>query len=148
MVTNHDLVLSDLRLGCGVILPAPDDCFYIFDEGHQLPSKCLNHFALRFHSGTTLQGLRDSERLVESSSAGWIKRGLDELIMPTLTALFDDLLERTLQIAETVWALFPDDGVERAEYRLPHGRVTAEFAEQAAMLLAQLEKLHREAGRL
>ena len=68
--------------------------------------------------------------------------------MPTLTALFDDLLERTLQIAETVWALFPDEGVERAEYRLPHGRVPAEFAEQAALLLAQWEKLHREAGRL
>ena len=148
VVTNHDLVLSDLRLGGGVILPAPEDCFYIFDEGHQLPSKCLNHFALRFHSGTTLQGLRDSERWVESSSVGWIKRGLDERIMPTLTALFDDLLERTLQIAETVWALFPDEGVERAEHRLPHGRVPAEFAEQAALLLAQWEKLHREATRL
>ena len=148
VVTNHDLVLSDLRLGGGVILPAPEECFYIFDEGHQLPSKCLNHFALRFHSGTTLQGLRDSERWVESASAGWIKRGLDERIMPTLAALFEDLLERTLQIAETLWTLFPDEGVERAEYRLPHGRVPAELAEQAAMLLAQWEKLHREAGRL
>ena len=28
VVTNHDLVLSDLRLGGGVILPAPEDCFY------------------------------------------------------------------------------------------------------------------------
>ena len=148
VVTNHDLVLSDLRLGGGVILPAPEDCFYIFDEGHQLPSKCLNHFALRFHSGSTLQGLRDSERWVESSRAGWIKRGLDERIMPTLAALFDDLLERTLQIAETLWALFPDEEVERAEHRLPHGRVPAPFAEQAAMLLAQWEKLYREAGRL
>jgi len=148
VVTNHDLVLSDLRLGGGVILPAPEDCFYIFDEGHQLPSKCLNHFALRFHSGSTLQGLRDSGRWVESSSAGWIKRGLDERIMPTLATLFDDLLERTLQISETLWALFPDEEVERAEYRLPHGRVPAEFAEQAAMLLAQWEKLYRETGRL
>jgi ATP-dependent DNA helicase DinG len=148
VVTNHDLVLSDLRLGGGVILPAPEDSFYIFDEGHQLPSKCLNHFALRFHSGATLQGLRDSGRWVESSSADWIKRGLDERIMPTLAALFDDLLERTLQISETVWLLFPDEGGERAEYRLPHGRVPAEFAEQAAMLLAQWEKLYREAGRL
>ncbi len=148
VVTNHDLVLSDLRLGGGVILPAPEDCFYIFDEGHQLPTKCLNHFALRFHSGSTLQGLRDSERWIESSSAGWITRGLDERMMPTLAALFDDLLERTLQIAETVWTLFPDEGVERAEYRLPHGRVPADFAEQAAMLLLQWEKLYREAGRL
>jgi ATP-dependent DNA helicase DinG len=137
-----------LRLGGGVILPAPEDCFYIFDEGHQLPSKCLNHFALRFHSGATLQGLRDSGRWVESSSAGWIKRGLDERIMPTLTALFEDLLERTLQISETVWALFPDEELDRAEYRLPHGRVPAAFAEQAALFLAQWEKLHREAARL
>ncbi len=148
VVTNHDLVLSDLRLGGGVILPAPEDCFYIFDEGHQLPSKCLNHFALRFHSGATVQGLRDSGRWVESSSAGWIKRGLDERIMPTLTALFEDLIERTLQISETFWALFPDEVVERAEYRLPHGRVPAALAEQAALFLAQWEKLHREASRL
>ena len=37
IVTNHDLVLSDLRLGGGVILPAPEDSLYVFDEGHQLP---------------------------------------------------------------------------------------------------------------
>ena len=46
IVTNHDLVLSDLRLGGGVILPAPEDSLYVFDEGHQLPAKCLNQFAL------------------------------------------------------------------------------------------------------
>ena len=52
VITNHDLVLSDLRLGGGVILPDPEDSLYIFDEGHQLPAKCLNHFALRFHAGS------------------------------------------------------------------------------------------------
>ena len=51
IVTNHDLVLSDLRLGGGVILPAPEDSLYVFDEGHQLHAKCLNQFALRFNSG-------------------------------------------------------------------------------------------------
>ena len=48
--------------------------------------------------------------------------------MPTLTALFEDLLERTLQISDTVWALFPDEELDRAEYRLPHGRVPAALA--------------------
>lgn len=45
IVTNHDLVLADLALGGGAILPAPADTLYIFDEGHHLPDKALNHFA-------------------------------------------------------------------------------------------------------
>ena len=45
IVTNHDLVLSDLALGGGAILPDPRDCLYIFDEGHHLPDKAIAHFA-------------------------------------------------------------------------------------------------------
>jgi ATP-dependent DNA helicase DinG len=52
VVTNHDLVLADLALGGGAILPDPEDCIYIFDEGHHLPDKAINHFAQfsRIHS--------------------------------------------------------------------------------------------------
>ncbi len=45
IVTNHDLVLADLALGGGAILPDPRDCLYVFDEGHHLPDKAINHFA-------------------------------------------------------------------------------------------------------
>jgi ATP-dependent DNA helicase DinG len=45
IVTNHDLVLADLALGGGAILPDPADTIYVFDEGHHLPQKALNHFA-------------------------------------------------------------------------------------------------------
>jgi ATP-dependent DNA helicase DinG len=45
IIANHDLVLSDLALGGGVILPAPEDSIYIFDEAHQLPGKSINHFS-------------------------------------------------------------------------------------------------------
>ena len=41
IVTNHDLVLADLALGGGAILPAPEDTIYIFDEGHHLADKTL-----------------------------------------------------------------------------------------------------------
>lgn len=37
IVVNHALLLADLELGGGVILPDPDDCFYILDEAHHLP---------------------------------------------------------------------------------------------------------------
>lgn len=45
IVANHDLVLSDLLLGGGVILPAPDQCIYVFDEAHKLADTTLNHAA-------------------------------------------------------------------------------------------------------
>ncbi len=45
VVANHDLVLADLALGGGVILPAPEDTIYIFDEAHHLPLKSNNHFS-------------------------------------------------------------------------------------------------------
>ena len=72
VVTNHDLVLSDLRLGGGVILPAPEDSLYVFDEGHQLPAKCLNQFTLRFHSEDT----RCGQRRWLAASAVWVAQGL------------------------------------------------------------------------
>ncbi len=37
LVINHSLLLADLELGGGKILPAPEDCFYILDEAHHLP---------------------------------------------------------------------------------------------------------------
>lgn len=37
IVVNHALLLADLELGGGVILPEPDNCFYIIDEAHHLP---------------------------------------------------------------------------------------------------------------
>jgi ATP-dependent DNA helicase DinG len=45
IVANHDLVLSDLALGGGVILPHPQEAIYIFDEAHQLPGKSIAHFS-------------------------------------------------------------------------------------------------------
>lgn len=37
IVVNHALLLADLELGGGIILPDPDHCFYILDEAHHLP---------------------------------------------------------------------------------------------------------------
>ena len=43
--TNHDIVLADLALGGGAVLPDPRDTIYVFDEGHHLPDKAIGHFA-------------------------------------------------------------------------------------------------------
>ncbi len=52
IVTNHDLVLADLGLGGGVVMPAPEDSIYVFDEAHNLGDKALSQFTheIRFLS--------------------------------------------------------------------------------------------------
>ena len=47
IIANHDLVLADLSLGReddssgGVLLPAPGDVLYVFDESHHLAAKAI-----------------------------------------------------------------------------------------------------------
>jgi ATP-dependent DNA helicase DinG len=57
VVANHDLVLADLALGGGVILPDPADTIYIFDEAHHLPLKSNNHFSAFTRIRASLAGL-------------------------------------------------------------------------------------------
>lgn len=62
IVANHDLVLADLALGGGAILSVPEDTIYVFDEGHHLPEKTLNHFALHTRINGTSRWLEQSEK--------------------------------------------------------------------------------------
>ncbi len=38
LVVNHALLMADLALGGGIVLPSPDDCIYVLDEAHHLPT--------------------------------------------------------------------------------------------------------------
>jgi ATP-dependent DNA helicase DinG len=45
VVANHDLMLADISMGGGVILPAPENSFYCIDEAHHLAKKAINQFS-------------------------------------------------------------------------------------------------------
>ncbi len=45
IVANHDLVMADISLGGGAVLPEPSNSIYVFDEGHHLPDKAISHFS-------------------------------------------------------------------------------------------------------
>ncbi|PMG43044.1 ATP-dependent DNA helicase DinG [Shewanella sp. 10N.286.52.B9] len=38
LIVNHSLLFADLELGGGVILPEPEEMFYVIDEAHHLPT--------------------------------------------------------------------------------------------------------------
>ena len=51
VVANHDLLLADISMGGGVILPAPENAFYCIDEAHHLAKKAVNQFAAEHSLG-------------------------------------------------------------------------------------------------
>ena len=145
IVTNHDLALSDLALGGGAILSAPEDSIYIFDEGHHLPDKALSHFSSFCRLHTTVQWLADSTKLLaQAAPALAVLPGLQQ----PLSRLPADMDEASagLQVAEQLVAslfeeLEPDERREDQQLRFEHGHVPPQLIPVAAGLVGHFQKL-------
>ena len=89
IITNHDLVLSDLGLGGGVVLPAPEDAIYVFDEAHQLADKAIAHQTQNVQIGATLDTLNAHlKRVKETAKMSDFDAGhLTQRLEKTLTQL-------------------------------------------------------------
>ena len=157
VVANHDLVLADLALGGGAILPAPEDTIYIFDEAHHLPDKALNHFA----SHARVQG---TSRWLGQGEGQW-----ETIIDPLgdavyFTQLAADVPAELKHARQLLDALYPqlepfvqqaEQGQQSVRYRFPHGQIPEFIEEQArslrdafAALTDSLTKLNNELGQL
>lgn len=143
IVTNHDLVLADLALGGGAILPDPKDTLYIFDEGHHLPQKALSHFAHHIRMTSTSKWLDQCNKnlgaiLGQISGAGNVDRYAEQL-----PAAFIDCKQQLDQLYplldELVQSIALDD--RQSNYRFKNGVVPQ------AMLLPSVE-LQRSFDRL
>ena len=66
IVANHDLVLSDLALGGGAVLPEPEDCIFVLDEAHHLADKTQNHFSSRARINGTVSWLEQVNTVLGS----------------------------------------------------------------------------------
>ena len=63
VVANHSLLLADLELGGGRVLPPPENCLVVVDEAHGLPRRVLAHAERRFNPRRVLELLRFSREL-------------------------------------------------------------------------------------
>lgn len=125
IVTNHDLVLADLALGGGAILPDPAETLYVFDEGHHLPQKALAHFAHHSRMLGTSKWLEQCNKnlgaiLGHISGAGNIDRYAEQL-----PAALMDCKQRLDLLYPQLEALVQTIALEerQSHYRFAHGEV-------------------------
>src|SRR5690606_10489269 len=94
IVANHDLVLADLALGGGMVLPAPEDTIYIFDEGHHLPDKALSHFSCSTQLRSSQLWLGEVVKMLDSLVTVTGSDSLGAMALQQVLALQGDLAEQ------------------------------------------------------
>ena len=162
VVANHDLVLADLALGGGAVLPAPEQTVYVFDEGHHLGDKALGHLRRFARALAGIANVEGSERLL-GTLAQRMRRAPRLVELAQRAAVLGEPLReglrRALDIAETLPGLdelAPRRPGQRPAHRFPLGELPAELralsaelarghAELAAALDAATEEVRQEA---
>jgi len=150
IVTNHDLVLSDLALGGGVILPEPEETIYVFDEAHHLPLKSNTHFASFTQLRSTANWLERSEGIAERLHKDDFIDGKER---QSLTALLRQLrTEQSEMRALLEQVLDSSESLEQYESRSQHtfaaGQVPNAVQEAAANLANGFSRLCVELERV
>ncbi|MGP9497201.1 MULTISPECIES: ATP-dependent DNA helicase DinG [unclassified Halomonas] len=148
IVANHDLVLADLALGGGAILPDPADCIFVFDEGHHLPDKALSHFAHRFAVHGCVRWLNTLK-----SSLTDLNQAL--AVQPTIARLLASLPEAIHGLEPVLGDVFSvghqlagrpnglSDEENTLQSRFEKGQVPDALREQAQQLLVMFATLSR-----
>ena len=100
VIANHDLLLADISMGGGVILPAPENSFYCIDEAHHLPKKALSRFAAEHSWNIAVWTLEKLPQLTGKIAALTDKAELANLADEAATSLLDSLHEWQFHLAE------------------------------------------------
>jgi ATP-dependent DNA helicase DinG len=144
VVANHDLVLADLALGGGVILPPPEETLYIFDEAHQLAEKAQQHFGHRVRLSATRswldQMIKGLPTLMRELAADALCTGLLQQCAPLLAALrdaVDDCRQSCLHLLEQL----PNVVGEEITERFALGELPPVLAEHAHAIGFDADKL-------
>ena len=146
IVANHDLVLADLALGGGVVLPETEETIFILDEAHHFPERAQQHFTDRARLRGATQWLEQAGTVAGTCTQRFGRPG--ELVR--LAAALTSELETAGALVAQVEGIarqfeFVRMADDRAHHRFALGRVPEELAEPSGALAGYLDTV---AGRL
>ncbi|MBZ2167910.1 ATP-dependent DNA helicase DinG [Marinobacter sp. F4216] len=151
VVANHDLVLADLALGGGAILPEPENALYVFDEAHHLPDKALNHFAASVGLNSARQWLKQLSQALSTmqpylAPGAQATKTLDRISIASRD--LDLVLARVYEQMDenTAWEF--SDERRPAQWRYAHGELPEVLSNLAAEARIATANVCRHLGSL
>lgn len=148
IVANHALVMADLHLGGGAILPETERTIYVFDEAHHLPAVAVQGLSAQARLGSAVRWVGELPALLGrmvSTIQEKAPKKLDEVAYQGLP-LMNQRLKELQALVERNWP-----GAERGPldiWRFPNGVVPEEIRAIAADLALVAGQTHTVLSRL
>ena len=122
IVTNHSLLLADINLGGGSVLPVkPVDYLLCVDEGHNLADNAISGFSKNFELKHSIANSANLAKLIYNpQSQGYLLTDIavcDEMLDQATSLL--NLLEEMLQLLQQNTHLFSDNQLILNDYLNP-----------------------------
>ncbi len=149
VVANHDLVLADLALGGGVVLPEPEETIFILDEAHHLPEKTQQHFAAQARLRASAGWLEQMSAAVATMAQRFARPPEVVAAATRLTGEVEvagQLLEQAEQLAEGLEFRGRDE--REGVCRFPQGRVPEELRDLAEPLATYFDSMAKTLAEL
>ncbi|HQQ75471.1 MAG TPA: helicase C-terminal domain-containing protein, partial [Pseudomonadales bacterium] len=138
IVANHDLVLADLALGGGTILSAPEQSIYIFDEGHHLPDKALQHFSAHTRMQGSVRWIQNATRQLAAVAQMLAAARMVQASIARWPAAEQALLQSHQQMLPVLEQLYAERAEEKdKQYRFVNGVVPDALKDMAQLLQKQ-----------
>lgn len=131
LIANHSLLLADLELGGGVILPDPDTLFYVIDEAHHLPNVARDFSSAQ----ATLHGAIDWLEKMGKTCAKLQNQIKSNYIIAPAQAMQDHISDLSAQLTQI--ASYCD--AQAARFDNPENRIRFEHGVLPDSLLIQAE---------
>lgn len=120
IVTNHSLLLADLELGGGALLPEPENNLYILDECHHLPPRAISHFEKIARLGDFESHLKQMNTGIQRAiGTKLIASSWQQQIPPCIQAFGNAIKQLRVQLnlndryfQEAVWRITPDEAAQ------------------------------------
>ncbi len=157
VIANHDLVMADLALGGGAILPDPADSIYVFDEGHHLAAKAIGHFSYSMRVAGSIRWLATATRQLEKMRLDCGEHQVLTTYISQLARPFTELNQCLESFQRTLRSLLTDStGSPKSDrFRFPNGQLpdalrieagdVAMIADKAVTKFEQIVDLLKEA---
>ncbi len=146
IVANHDLVLADLALGGGVVLPDPEETIFVIDEAHHFPDRAQRHFTRRARLRGAVQWLEQAGAAAGTCAQRFGRPSEVERLAASMAPELETAAALVAQVGEFARQLeYPGGSDDRAHHRFAFGRVPDVLAEPCGALAAYCDTV---AGRL
>lgn len=150
VVANHDLVLADLELGRdedgsgGVLLPAPRETLYVFDEAHQLPAKAIERGSAEVALSDARRRLQRLGNPLRAAFLAAARERIGRLDAAQVDSLLDRLVDRLEAFNQALEDAWPrQEGEAEALWRAQLGRLPEQWRLLAQELSALTSDLLR-----